>query len=196
MLYWLQLFTHINGKGKHLALSVRVWKPLFRTGPTFLPAFSDTQHKRGVRSLACRFNQQTLPFTCACNSQSGLCILHSDARRTKPDTASLKFEACSRSERDSAGNSACFNLKFRRSRCHWKMPESRFSSKSYLYKNICKHKAEAWWHSYDSLFWASQPSPATLTELEWGSSQPVEYNSLSLWLSCLALHGSFLNPGA
>lgn len=149
----------------------RYGNPFFRNGPTFLPAFSDTQHKWGLRSLACRFNQHPIPFMHAYNFQSGFCILRSYSRQTKPDAVNLKFEACPHSERASTGNSASFNLKFRRSCWYWKMPGSRFSSKSYLYKNICKHKAEAWQHSYDSLFsWASQPSPTTLRELEWGSS--------------------------
>lgn len=124
-----------NGKGRHLAFSVKVWKPLFKSSPTSPPAFSETRHKWGVRSLTCRFNQCPVPFMWGCNSPSGFSFLHWNSRRTKADAADLKLEISPLSKRGWAGNSPYFNLKFTRSCWHWKMPRSRFSLNSHLYKN-------------------------------------------------------------
>lgn len=162
------VFTCVNGKGRHLAFSMSVWKPLFRNGPIFLPAFSETQHKWGVRSLVCRFNQCPIPFMWGCNSQSGFCILHSPSSWTKPDVADLEFEASPHSERGWTGNSACFDLKFRRSHWCWKMPRSRFSSKSYLYKN---------WISASTKLKADSSHQT-------GCSPGLPIPALQLWESC------------
>lgn len=142
--------------------------PFFRNGPTcfsFLPAFSDARHKRAVRSLACRFNQH--PISLYVGLQFPVRLLHPtlifQANKTKH--CQLQVWSLPHSKKGSTGNSSCFNLKFRRSCWCWRMPGSRFSLKSYLYKNTCKHKAEAWGHLYDSLFsWAFQPSPTALRE--------------------------------
>lgn len=73
----MQFLIRVNAEGRHLAFSRRVWKPLLRICLTFLSAFPNTRHEWEVRNLACRFNQHPIPFTCACNSQWGFCIQHS-----------------------------------------------------------------------------------------------------------------------